>query len=143
MVLLNVSLADKYTLEKGRVFLTGTQALVRLPMMQQLRDTAAGYDTACYISGYRGSPLGGYDQQLDLRRRSCCRNIRSLPAGRQRGPRCHSLLGHTAGALPRARTSTTACSPSGTARDRAWTAPATLSVTAIWPARTQWVACSC
>jgi len=64
MTLLNVRLDDKYTLQEGRVFLTGTQALVRMPMMQYLRDKAAGADTACYISGYRGSPLGGYDQQL-------------------------------------------------------------------------------
>jgi len=64
MTLRNVSLDDKYTLENGRIFITGTQALVRMPMMQHLRDKAAGYDTACYVSGYRGSPLGGYDQQL-------------------------------------------------------------------------------
>jgi indolepyruvate ferredoxin oxidoreductase len=64
MALAQVSLDDKYTLQKGRVFLTGTQALVRMPMMQHLRDNAAGVHTACYISGYRGSPLGGYDQQL-------------------------------------------------------------------------------
>ncbi len=64
MALLDVSLSDKYTLDKGRVFLTGTQALVRLPFMQQRRDAAEGYNTAGYISGYRGSPLGGYDQQL-------------------------------------------------------------------------------
>ncbi|MGQ0579097.1 MAG: indolepyruvate ferredoxin oxidoreductase family protein [Betaproteobacteria bacterium] len=64
MALAQVSLDDKYTLQEGRVFLTGTQALVRMPMMQHLRDKAAGANTACYISGYRGSPLGGYDQQL-------------------------------------------------------------------------------
>ena len=64
MTLRNVSLDDKYTLENGRIFITGTQALVRMPMMQRLRDRTAGHDTACYISGYRGSPLGGYDQQL-------------------------------------------------------------------------------
>jgi indolepyruvate ferredoxin oxidoreductase len=64
MTLRNVSLEDKYTLESGRIFITGTQALVRMPMMQHLRDKATGQDTACYISGYRGSPLGGYDQQL-------------------------------------------------------------------------------
>ncbi len=64
MTLRNVALDDKYTLETGRIFITGTQALVRLPMMQHLRDKAAGFDTAGYISGYRGSPLGGYDQQL-------------------------------------------------------------------------------
>jgi indolepyruvate ferredoxin oxidoreductase len=64
MALLDVSLADKYALDKGRIFITGTQALVRLPLMQQRRDATAGKNTACYISGYRGSPLGGYDQQL-------------------------------------------------------------------------------
>jgi indolepyruvate ferredoxin oxidoreductase len=64
MSLRNVTLDDKYALSEGRVFVTGTQALVRLPIMQHWRDQAAGLDTAAYISGYRGSPLGGYDQQL-------------------------------------------------------------------------------
>ena len=59
-----VTLDDKYLLESGRVYLTGTQALVRLPMMQRQRDLAAGLNTGCYISGYRGSPLGGFDQAL-------------------------------------------------------------------------------
>ncbi|HAE02295.1 MAG TPA: hypothetical protein DCG04_12765, partial [Rhodospirillaceae bacterium] len=62
--LADVQLDDKFTLEQGRVFLTGTQALVRLPLMQRLRDQAAGLNTGCFISGYRGSPLGGFDQQL-------------------------------------------------------------------------------
>ncbi|GAB5467147.1 MAG: indolepyruvate ferredoxin oxidoreductase family protein [Rhodospirillales bacterium] len=60
----SISLDDKYALESGRIFLTGTQALVRLPMMQQQRDRAAGLNTGGYITGYRGSPLGGLDQQL-------------------------------------------------------------------------------
>ncbi len=64
MALAAVSLDDKYTLESGRVFLTGIQALVRLPMMQRQRDVAAGLNTAGFISGYRGSPLGGLDQSL-------------------------------------------------------------------------------
>ena len=64
MALAAVSLDDKYILESGRVFLTGTQALVRLPMMQRLRDAKAGLNTAAYVSGYRGSPLGGLDQQM-------------------------------------------------------------------------------
>jgi indolepyruvate ferredoxin oxidoreductase len=59
-----VRLDDKYRRETGRVFLSGTQALVRLPLMQRARDAAAGLNTAGYVSGYRGSPLGGYDQQL-------------------------------------------------------------------------------
>ena len=64
-----MSLDDKYALESGRVFLTGTQALVRLPMMQRQRDLAAGLNTACFISGYRGSPLGAFDQQLQRAKR--------------------------------------------------------------------------
>ncbi len=64
MSLAAAALDDKYTLESGRVFLTGTQALVRLPMLQRQRDLAAGLDTAGFISGYRGSPLGGYDLNL-------------------------------------------------------------------------------
>jgi indolepyruvate ferredoxin oxidoreductase len=58
------SLDDKYTLPAGRAFMSGTQALVRLPMLQRQRDAAAGLNTAGFISGYRGSPLGGYDQAL-------------------------------------------------------------------------------
>jgi indolepyruvate ferredoxin oxidoreductase len=61
MKLAPVSLDDKYTAESGRIFLTGTQALVRLPMMQRRRDEAAGLNTAAFITGYRGSPLGGLD----------------------------------------------------------------------------------
>ena len=64
MSLATITLDDKYTLESGRIFLTGIQALVRLPMVQRQRDAAAGLNTGCFISGYRGSPLGGYDQQL-------------------------------------------------------------------------------
>jgi indolepyruvate ferredoxin oxidoreductase len=59
-----VSLEDKYTQEYGRAFMSGVQALVRLPMTQQLRDARAGHNTAGFVSGYRGSPLGGYDQAL-------------------------------------------------------------------------------
>jgi indolepyruvate ferredoxin oxidoreductase len=59
-----VSLDDKYALESGRAFMSGTQALVRLPMLQRQRDARAGVNTAGFISGYRGSPLGGYDQAM-------------------------------------------------------------------------------
>ena len=59
-----VSLDSKYTLWDGQIYLTGIQALVRLPMLQQLRDREAGLHTAGFISGYRGSPLGGFDLQL-------------------------------------------------------------------------------
>jgi indolepyruvate ferredoxin oxidoreductase len=59
-----VTLDDKYTKPSGRVFLSGVQALTRLPMLQQERDRAAGLNTAGFISGYRGSPLGVYDGAL-------------------------------------------------------------------------------
>ncbi len=64
MELQAVSLEDKYTVPRGRIYLSGTQALVRLPLLQKERDRRAGLDTAGFISGYRGSPLGGYDKAL-------------------------------------------------------------------------------
>src|SRR6187402_3422717 len=60
----DVSLDDKYELGSGRVFLTGVQALVRLLILQRQRDTQAGLKTGGFVSGYRGSPLGGLDQAL-------------------------------------------------------------------------------
>src|SRR5471032_2595307 len=59
-----ISLDDKYTLEHGRAYLTGNQALARLAMLQRELDAARGLNTAGFISGYRGSPLGGLDQTL-------------------------------------------------------------------------------
>lgn len=59
-----VTLDDRYALTTGRAFMSGVQALVRLPMMQRARDANAGHNTAAFISGYRGSPLGTYDQAL-------------------------------------------------------------------------------
>src|SRR6478752_1348320 len=59
-----VTLDDKYSLDYGRAFMSGVQALVKLPMLQRLRDQQQGRNTAGFISGYRGSPLGGYDQAL-------------------------------------------------------------------------------
>ena len=58
------TLEDKYRRTQGRIYLSGVQALVRLPIMQKLRDERAGLDTAGFISGYRGSPLGGFDLEL-------------------------------------------------------------------------------
>src|SRR5690242_7327045 len=60
----NVTLDDKYTSDQGRIYLTGIQALVRLALVQRRRDQAAGLNTAGFISGYRGSPLGGLDEAL-------------------------------------------------------------------------------
>lgn len=59
-----VTLDDKYDLVEGKAYMTGIQALVRLPLDQKRLDLQAGHNTAGFISGYRGSPLGGYDQQL-------------------------------------------------------------------------------
>ena len=79
MSLLEVELDDKYTRDDGRIYLTGIQALVRLPMLQRQRDLAAGHKTGGYISGYRGSPLGNFDQQLALAKRISM-NITSSPS---------------------------------------------------------------
>ncbi|MHA7886366.1 indolepyruvate ferredoxin oxidoreductase family protein [Roseicyclus sp.] len=59
-----VSLDDRFDLEKSPVLLTGTQALVRLMLMQKARDRAAGLNTAGLVTGYRGSPLGAVDMQM-------------------------------------------------------------------------------
>ena len=64
MALAAVKLDDKYTLDEGRVYLTGTQAIIRLLLAQRRRDLAAGLNTAGFISGYRGSPMTAIDQQL-------------------------------------------------------------------------------
>ena len=59
-----VRLDDKYTIQHGRAYMTGIEALVRLPMLQQQRDQQRGLNTAGFVSGYRGSPLGGVDQAM-------------------------------------------------------------------------------
>jgi indolepyruvate ferredoxin oxidoreductase len=76
----DLSLDDKYTKRDGSIFLTGIQALVRLALVQRWRDIAAGIDSAGFISGYRGSPLGGYDQQLQkAAEHLAAQNIRFQP----------------------------------------------------------------
>src|SRR5262245_36914130 len=64
MSLMQVDLEDKYRLGAGRIYLSGIQALVRLPLLQRQRDRASNLRTAGFISGYRGSPLGMYDHAL-------------------------------------------------------------------------------
>jgi indolepyruvate ferredoxin oxidoreductase len=66
--LADVTLEQKYTLQKGRIYLTGIQALVRLALLQRERDARAGLNTAGFVSGYRGSPLGGLDQAMTAAR---------------------------------------------------------------------------
>ncbi len=60
----SIQLSDRYTQTQGRVYMTGTQALVRIMLDQARRDSAANMNTAGFISGYRGSPLGGVDIEL-------------------------------------------------------------------------------
>src|ERR1700738_507655 len=64
MSLMQVDLEDKYRLDAGRIYLSGIQSLVRLPLLQRQRDRAHNLKTAGFISGYRGSPLGMYDHAL-------------------------------------------------------------------------------
>ncbi len=76
-----ITLEDKYDARAGRIYLTGVQALVRLPLMQRQRDLAAGLNTAGYITGYRGSPIGGYDLALWAAKKHLEANhIRFVPA---------------------------------------------------------------
>ena len=74
-------LSDNLTATRGRIFLTGTQALVRLVLMQRAADRARGMNTAGFITGYRGSPIGTYDFSLWAARKHLEKNhIRFLPA---------------------------------------------------------------
>src|SRR5262250_3015385 len=81
MTLAHVSLDDKYDLTKRRIFATGYQALVRLTLMQKERDRRAGLNTAGYVTGYRGSPLGGLDQQFMRAARELVANDIRFQAG--------------------------------------------------------------
>ncbi len=102
MTLAAVTLDDKYVQEQGRIYLSGIQALVRLPLLQQQRDKAAGLTTGGFISGYRGSPLGVYDNALWQARRFLERAQHPLPARAQRGSGRDLGLGQPADhALPR------------------------------------------
>jgi len=75
------TLSDRYTLQSGRVFMTGTQALVRAVFDQARRDREAGLNTGGFVSGYRGSPLGGLDMELWRQKvRLAADGIEFLPA---------------------------------------------------------------
>jgi indolepyruvate ferredoxin oxidoreductase len=81
MTLNHVTLDDKYDLTRSRIFVTGYQALVRLTLMQKERDRRAGLNTAGYVTGYRGSPLGGLDQQFMRAARQLVANDIRFQAG--------------------------------------------------------------
>src|SRR5215218_7327493 len=104
-----ISLDQKYTQGSGHVFLTGIQALVRLPMAQIRRDRAAGLNTAGFVTGYRGSPLGGYDQQLFAARKHLEQyNIKFQP-GVNEDPASTAAATYFVTAMRRARQKTAAC----------------------------------
>jgi hypothetical protein len=134
MALNHVTLDDKYDLSKSRIFVTGFQAIVRLCLMQKERDRRAGLNTAGYVTGYRGSPLGTLDLQFIRAQRALDKYDVRFQAGGQRGHRRHRDLGLAAGRVARRGQGSMACSGSGTARDRASTAPGTSSATPISPA---------
>ena len=90
---------------------------------------ARGLNTATFISGYRGSPLGGLDQTLERDAKLLARAPRRVLLGPQRGPGGHRGVRQPDGRASSRARSTTACSACGTARRRAWTAPATPSST--------------
>ena len=75
------SLDDRYTREDGTIALSGIQALIRLPLAQHRADQRAGLNTATFIAGYRGSPLGGIDFQLQANQKLLDQhNIVFMPA---------------------------------------------------------------
>ena len=130
-----VSLDDKYALESGRAFMSGVQALVRLPMLQTQRDALAGLNTAGFISGYRGSPLGGYDQALwQAKKHLAAQNIVFQPGVNEELAATAVWGSQQLDLYPQSEASSTACSASGTARARASTAAPTSSSTPTWPA---------
>ena len=82
---MELSLESKYVTEDGTILISGVQALVRLPMDQHRADRRAGLRTATLVSGYRGSPLGGLDHELQRRERLLRdHEIRFLPGIRVR-----------------------------------------------------------
>ena len=93
------SLDAKYTQDEGLVYLSGIQALVRLPLDQHRADARRGLRTATFISGYRGSPLGGLDQTLERNQQAPGRAPRGLLLRAQRGPRRHRRLREPDGRL--------------------------------------------
>jgi indolepyruvate ferredoxin oxidoreductase len=96
-----VTLNDRFDLTKSPVLLNGTQALVRLMLMQKARDRAAGLNTAGYVTGYRGSPLGAVDMQMTRAKRIAGAADVTFPARAERGSRRHRALGQPAGGTAR------------------------------------------
>ena len=125
-----VSLEDKYALESGRIYVTGTQALVRLPMLQRQRDERLGLNTAGFVSGYRGSPLGGLDKEFWKAGKYLDANHVRFQSGVNEDLAATAVWGtQQASLFP--DMAMTASSPCGTARALASTAAATCSSTGM------------
>jgi indolepyruvate ferredoxin oxidoreductase len=141
VALRDVSLDDKYALESGRVYLTGIQALVRLLILQQQRDKLAGLNTGGFVSGYRGSPLGGLDQSLWSARKFLERANVTFQPGLNEDLAATSIWGTQQVNLhPGATVDGVYAMWYG--KGPAWTAAATCSSTRTSPARASTAACS-
>jgi len=137
----SVTLDEKYDLSADRIFVSGTQAVVRLTLMQQARDAALGKHTAGYVTGYRGSPLGGLDQQFARAgKRLSEADVLFQPALNE--DLAATLYGAPSRRSCAAPGGMTASSASGTARGPAPTARATPSATPTLPAPRHGEACS-
>ena len=101
MALRDVKLDDKYDLGHRHVFVTGFQALVRLCLMQKELDRRNGLNTAGYVTGYRGSPLGGLDSQFQRAAPFLTKKRHPFPGRHQRRSRRHRDLGHATGRVAR------------------------------------------
>ena len=94
---IEVALDDKYRQLHGPVFMTGMQALVRLALEQRRADAAAGFNTAGFISGYRGSPMGGFDRELWRAQKFLDEHHIRFQPGVNEEIAATSLVGHAAG----------------------------------------------
>ena len=139
----DVGLQDKYDLNKSTVFVSGTQALVRLCLLQAEKDRAAGLNTAGYVTGYRGSPLGGIDLQFS----------QAEPALTAAGVTFHPGLNEDLAATAVWGTQQINLHGEGTKgrgvcdlvwqRPRRWTVPVMCSGMAIWPGHQNMAGCWC
>jgi len=119
----DITLDAKYEFEAEHAFLTGTQALVRAPLVQRRRDLARGLNTAGYITGYRGSPVGGYDSALWSAQKFLDQHHIKFQAGVNEDMAATACWGTQQVGMWQGATMT-GCSPTGMVRDPALTGPA-------------------
>ena len=133
----DVSLADRYDLSKKQVLLNGTQALVRMMLMQSARDRAAGHRTAGYVTGYRGSPLGAVDFQMTRAAAELENAQVRFQEGLNEDLAATALWGSQQAEL-RGEGKFEGVFGLCMAKGRAWIAPAMSFVMRIWPAPRPW-----